>query len=148
MSATMATQSKRPDDAKALLDSGAGWKYLDVRSVEEFDAGHASGAWNIPLFHRGPAGMTPNTEFESVVQRVFPRDSKLVVGCASGGRSMRACEVLAAAGYVDLVNLEGGFLGARDEMGRAIHGWASAGLPVEKTATPERTYAGLLRPAK
>jgi rhodanese-related sulfurtransferase len=148
MRATMTTQNKRPADAKALLDSSAGWKLLDVRSVEEFDAGHASGAWNIPLFHRGPAGMVPNAEFESVVQRVFARDTKLVLGCGSGGRSMRACEMLSAVGYVELVNLEGGFSGGRDEVGRAIPGWAEAGLPVEKSAPPERTYARLRGPAK
>jgi rhodanese-related sulfurtransferase len=143
MRVTMTTQNKRPADAKALLDSNPDWKLLDVRSVEEFDAGHASGAWNVPIFHRGPAGMMPNPEFESVVQRVFPRGSKLVVGCGSGGRSMRACEMLSAAGYVDLVNLEGGFSGGRDETGRAIPGWAAAGLPVEKSAPADRTYARL-----
>ena len=78
-----------------------------------------------------------------MVQRIFPRGTKLVVSCASGGRSMRACEVLSAAGYVDLVNLEGGFNGARDETGRAIPGWAAAGLPVEKSAAPGRAYAQL-----
>jgi rhodanese-related sulfurtransferase len=139
----MTTQNKRPAEAKALLDSNAGWKYLDVRTVEEFEAGHPAGAWNVPIFHRGPAGMVANVEFEKVVQRVLPPPAKLVVGCGSGGRSMRACEVLAAAGYVDLVNLEGGFSGGRDEMGRAIPGWAAAGLPVEKAAPADRTYARL-----
>ena len=62
MRAIMATQNKRPMDAKALLDGDAAWKFLDVRSVEEFEAGHASGAWNIPLFHRGPAGMVTKSE--------------------------------------------------------------------------------------
>ncbi len=144
----MTTQNKRPADAKALLDSNAGWRYLDVRSVEEFDAGHPAGAWNVPIFHRGPSGMMPNPEFEKVVQRVLPSPSKLVVGCGSGPRSLRACEVLAAVGYTDLVNVEGGFNGARDEMGRAIPGWVAAGLPVEKASPPERTYAQLLKPAK
>jgi rhodanese-related sulfurtransferase len=141
----MATQNKRPADAKALLDSGKGWTYLDVRSVEEFDAGHVPGAWNVPLFHRGPAGMTPNSEFERVVQKAFARNAKLVVGCASGGRSMRACDVLAGCGFTDLVNMKGGFLGARDEMGQPVPGWASSGLPVEKSAPPDRTYAVLNR---
>jgi rhodanese-related sulfurtransferase len=139
----MATRNKTPSDAKALLDSGAGWIYLDVRTVEEFDAGHAPGASNIPIMTRGPAGMTPNAEFASVVQRTFPRDAKLIVGCASGPRSTRACEVLAAAGYANLVNMEGGFMGARDETGRPVPGWATSGLPVEKTAPAEHTYAHL-----
>jgi rhodanese-related sulfurtransferase len=79
---------------------------------------------------------------------VLPRPAKHVVGCGSGPRSTRACEMLAAAGYTDLVNVEGGFNGARDEMGNAIPGWVAAGLPVEKVAPPERTYAQLLKPAK
>jgi rhodanese-related sulfurtransferase len=138
-------QNKKPAEAKALLDTQEGWKYLDVRSVEEFAAGHPPGAWNVPIFHRGPLGMTPNEDFVAVVSRTFAKDTKLVVGCASGPRSMRACEILAAAGYTHLVNVEGGFMGGRDEFGRPIPGWASAGLPVEASAPPERSYATLAR---
>ena len=138
-------QNKKPAEAKALLDLSEGWKYLDVRSVEEFGAGHPVGAWNVPIFQRGPQGMTPNDDFVAVVAKTFAKDTKLVVGCASGPRSVRACELLAAAGYKDLVNVEGGFMGGRDEYGRAIPGWASSGLPVEASAPPERSYAHLAR---
>jgi rhodanese-related sulfurtransferase len=141
----MAPRSKTPADAKTLLDSKDGWSYLDVRSVEEFDAGHVPGARNIPLMHRGPAGMTPNDKFASVVQQNIPRDAKLVVGCAGGGRSMRACEMLEPLGYANLVNMEGGFMGGRDANGRAVPGWSTSGLPVEKTAPLQNTYACLER---
>lgn len=141
----MPTQNKRPADAKALLDSQQGWIYLDVRSVDEFQVGHPAGAWNIPLLNRGPLGMSPNPDFASVVQRTFAKDAKLVVGCASGPRSLRACDVLESAGYTDLVNVEGGFMGAQDDYGRIIPGWAAAGLPVEKSAPVERTYEHLRR---
>ena len=136
-------QNKKPADAKALLDGTEGWKYLDVRSVEEFSAGHPAGSWNVPVFHRGPMGMSPNDDFVTVVAKTFPKEQKLVVGCASGGRSLHACEMLAAAGFKSLVNVEGGFMGGRDEYGRTIAGWASSGLPVEASAPPERTYAVL-----
>lgn len=136
-------QNKKPAEAKALIDLNQGWVYLDVRSVDEFTAGHPVGAWNIPVLHRGPMGMTPNAEFVTVVAKTFQKTAKLVVGCASGVRSVRACELLAAAGYKDLVNMEGGFMGSRDDYGRAIPGWASSGLPVEATAPIERTYAKL-----
>lgn len=139
-------QNKKPAEAKALLDGKDGWKYLDVRSVEEFGAGHPAGAWNVPVFHRGPMGMTPNDDFVAVVSKAFARDAKLVVGCASGVRSVRACELLAAAGFKDLVNMEGGFMGARDDLGRPIQGWMSSGLPVETSTPLERTYAQLARP--
>jgi rhodanese-related sulfurtransferase len=138
-------QNKKPTDVKALLDTKEGWKYLDVRSVEEFGAGHPAGAWNVPIFQRGPMGMTPNDDFVAVVAKTFTKDTKLVVGCGSGPRSERACELLAAAGYKDLVNVEGGFMGGRDEAGRPVPGWASLGLPVEAAAPLERTYAHLAR---
>ncbi len=139
-------QNKKPVEAKALLDSNQGWKYLDVRSVEEFQAGHPAGSWNVPVLHRGPMGMTPNADFVRVVTSAFPKDTKFVVGCASGVRSVHACQQLAAAGFKDLVNMEGGFMGSRDDFGRPIPGWSPSGLPVETTTPPERTYAGLARP--
>ncbi|MDZ4774331.1 MAG: rhodanese-like domain-containing protein [Planctomycetota bacterium] len=136
-------QNKKPAEAKALVDSNQGWTYLDVRSVDEFSGGHPVGAWNIPVLHRGPMGMTPNADFVAVVAKTFPKTAKLVVGCASGVRSVRACEMLEAAGYTELVNMEGGFMGSRDDFGRAIPGWASSGLPVAAAAPIERTYAKL-----
>lgn len=139
----MPTQNKKPAEAKTLLDSSAGWVYLDVRSVDEFQMGHPAGAWNIPVMHRGPMGMTPNADFARVVQTTFAPDAKFIVGCASGIRSLRACDVLSGVGFAHLVNLEGGFMGGQDDYGRTITGWASAGLPVEKTAPIERTYAHL-----
>ena len=43
-------------------------------------------------------------------------------------RSQRACELLAHEGYSDLVNLDGGFHGARDPMGGVAPGWATEGF--------------------
>ena len=87
-----------PEEAKALVD-GEGYAYLDVRSIPEFEAGHPRGAFNVPLNHMGPAGMSPNPEFLSVVEKSFAKDAKLVVGCKGGGRSLRAAELMQAAGY-------------------------------------------------
>ena len=44
----------------------------------------------------------------------FAVDAKLVLGCAMGGRSMRACELLASDGYTDLINMHGGYDGYRE----------------------------------
>jgi len=139
----MSYTHKRPKDAHALLTSPDGWIYLDVRSAEEYASGHPTGAWNIPVMNRGPMGMTPNAEFVAVASKVLPKTSKLVVGCASGMRSLRACDLLAATGYTTLVNCEGGFQGGRDDVGNAIPGWAASGLPVETQLAAERTYAHL-----
>lgn len=108
--------------------------YLDVRTPEEFTAGHAKGAVNIPLFVQGPAGRELNQDFLVRVQQQFPqKETCLVIGCASGGRSGRACELLSREGYTALANIEGGFSGRRDPVsgGWAVKGWKDEGLPVE-----------------
>ena len=45
-----------PKTAYARLESEPGSVYLDVRSVMEFDQGHPTGAWNIPILHATPSG--------------------------------------------------------------------------------------------
>ena len=61
--------------------------------------------------------MRAQREFAAVVEKVIPRDTKLIVGCQAGGRSQRACEILEEAGYTDLTNVVGGFGGQRDASG-------------------------------
>ncbi|HEY8429996.1 MAG TPA: rhodanese-like domain-containing protein [Sandaracinaceae bacterium] len=133
-----------PEEAKRRLD--AGWAYVDVRSVPEFEAGHPAGAYNVPLMHMGPNGMEPNAEFMDVMNARFPKDAKLVIGCKSGGRSLRAAEMLAAAGYTNVVDQRAGFSGARDPFGQLVEkGWEAAGLPVETKARPGRSWEELSR---
>jgi rhodanese-related sulfurtransferase len=130
-----------PAEAKQLVDEG--WTYLDVRSEPEFAAGHPAGAHNVPVMHAGPRGMTPNADFTAVMEALYPRDARLVVGCRSGQRSMRAAEMLVAAGYTSIVDQRAGFDGPRDAFGQMTEpGWAPAGLPVE-TTTPGGSYAEL-----
>ena len=139
----MATiQRVSPADAKKLVDE-QGYVYLDVRSEPEFAAGHPVGAQNIPLMHAGPGGMTPNPDFLAVAQAVYPKDSKLVVGCKAGGRSLKAAEMMIAAGYTDVIDQRAGFEGPRDAFGALSEkGWGPAGLPVE-TTTPGGSYGEL-----
>jgi rhodanese-related sulfurtransferase len=130
-----------PAEAKKLLDDG--YTYLDVRSEPEFAAGHPAGAWNVPLMHAGLGGMRPNAEFLDVVQALFPKDAKVVVGCKAGGRSAKAAEMMVKAGYTGLADQRAGFEGSRDAFGALTEpGWAPAGLPVE-TTTPGGSYAEL-----
>lgn len=113
--------------AEAMAGSPAG-VYLDVRTAEEFDAGHPAGARNVPVFLFDPVTRRaqPNPEFVTVVQRHLPAATALLVGCQSGMRLQRACELLADAGYADLANVRGGFGGSDD-----TPGWAESRLPVE-----------------
>jgi rhodanese-related sulfurtransferase len=133
-----------PAEAAALLEQG--WRYLDVRSIPEFDEGHPRGAANVPLLHAQGGRMVPNGDFQRVVEAHYPKDAPLVVGCRSGGRSAQAAAVLEAAGYTQVVDMRGGMRGERDMLGRVnTPGWVEAGLPVEKTATAGQTYAELAK---
>jgi Rhodanese-related sulfurtransferase len=82
---------------------------VDVRSLEEFVAGHVPGAVNVPL------------------ERVIAEPGRyagqeLYVICQSGGRSAKAAEALAAAG-AQPVSVAGG-----------TAGWISSGRPVDTGA--------------
>jgi rhodanese-related sulfurtransferase len=132
-----------PKEAQELLQQG--WVYVDVRSVPEYEAGHPAGAYNIPLMHFIPGrGMSPNPEFQAVFSKHFGKDAKVVVGCKTAGRSLRAAELLAGAGWQSVVDMRGGFEGERDMSGAAVvAGWKDSNLPVEQTAPAERTWEGL-----
>ena len=115
-----------PADAKKLLD--AGYTYVDVRTVEEFDAQHPADAINVPLNLEGPS--TDVHEFVRVMRRLFAPEGKIVVGCATGMRSLRALQWLSKAGFTDVVDQRAGMDGARTPFGGlAEKGWAAEGLP-------------------
>lgn len=129
-------------EAARLMQEG--WRYLDVRSVPEFDAGHPAGAINIPLLHLEAGRMVPNEAFEQVIGANFTPDARLLVGCKTAGRSAHAVALLEALGYTQVALVRGGFVGERDPFGRVeAQGWADAGLPVETAAAGEQTYATL-----
>ena len=130
-----------PQDAKKLLDEG--YVYVDVRTQAEYAAGHPVGAVNVPVAVSSGGGMAPNPEFVAVVEALYPKDAKLVVGCQGGVRSLRAAGMLVGAGYTQIVDQRAGYGGARDAFGQVAEaGWAPAGLPVE-TATAGGSYAEL-----
>lgn len=68
---------------------------LDVREVDEFQAGHIQGAVNAPL----------STLEEQYNQ--LESDKRYYVICQGGKRSERACQFLETKGF-DVVNVEGG----------------------------------------
>jgi rhodanese-related sulfurtransferase len=84
---------------------------VDVRSAEEFAVGHLRDAKNIPL-----ADLSARIgELEKSKAR------SMVVVCQTGARSDKAARQLAAAGFDDVVSLDGG-----------LTAWQAAGLPVVK----------------
>jgi rhodanese-related sulfurtransferase len=142
----MSIQQLTADQAHAQMTQDQSIIYLDVRTVPEFDAGHPPAALNIPVVVPNPAlrKMVPNPDFLGTVEGTIPRDAKIIVGCMSGGRSQFAAEVLEDAGYQHVANLQGGFGGARDQMGRLlVAGWQDHGLPEEAGDGGEGSYENL-----
>jgi rhodanese-related sulfurtransferase len=125
-----------------------GYIYLDVRSTMEFAEGHPAGAVNVPLIEPDveTGEMQANPDFVRVIQAHFPADARLLVGCAVGGRSVRAAQILEAmGGFTNVANVRGGFAGGRDPMGRLVDaGWAQANLPVETGQPSGAAYEDLV----
>lgn len=96
-----------PAEARRLQTQGA--LILDVRELHEWRSGHAPGAKHLPL-----------GEVERKLGEL-PRDRTIVVTCASGMRSRSAAKKLLAAGFTDVVDVQGG-MGA----------WRAEGFPVQR----------------
>lgn len=87
----------------------AGHRYLDVRTEEEFSAGHAVGAINVPYMLRVGSGMTKNPNFFEEVLSHFGKDDEIIVGCQSGKRSLMAATELSSAGFTGITDIAGGY---------------------------------------
>jgi rhodanese-related sulfurtransferase len=138
----MSVKRVSPEEARALMEK-EGYVYVDVRSVPEFEAGHPAGAFNVPIANMGPGGMMPNAEFLAVMEKSFPREARLVIGCKSGGRSARAASLLEQAGFTSVVDQRAGYDGAPLPAGGLEPGWRPKGLPSSTAAAPDRTYDAL-----
>lgn len=84
-------------DVRALVESGA--TIIDVREENEFANGHLIGATNIPL-----------SQLRERMNEV-PKDKKVYVHCRTGQRSYNAVMALQGAGFDNVVNVSGSFLG-------------------------------------
>jgi rhodanese-related sulfurtransferase len=135
----MPIRSLDPKTAHQLMQQSPGHVFVDVRTVEEFDAGHPAGAVNVPWALRDPSGgMAPNPDFVPAMEKRAPKTARVVCSCLGGVRSLNALRALEAAGWSDLVNVETGWGGKKDPGGRIVSpGWKDAGLPV---ASERSTY--------
>jgi rhodanese-related sulfurtransferase len=133
-------------EARALQLQGH--VYVDVRSTQEYGAGHPAGAVNVPLIEPDPdtGQPVPNPDFLRVMQAHFTPASCLLIGCQVGGRSMRAAQMLTAFGFEHVANVRGGFQGTRDRgTGQVVDpGWTDSGLPVETDSPAGGSYRDLL----
>jgi len=76
----------------------------------------------------------------SVMESAFGKDEALVIGCKAGGRSKRASEMLAQAGFSRLSDQVAGFDAGKDAFGRTLPGWSRSALPVGKGLPPGQAY--------
>ena len=119
-------------EAHAALQKEAGAVYLDVRTEEEFDAGHPEGAINIPVGLANPVSrmLEPNPDFARVAKAVLPPATPILVGCRTGPRAVAAAQILAREGYANVRWVQGGWAGITDPFGNPIAaGWVAEGLP-------------------
>lgn len=133
------------EEAAKLLEQG--YRYIDVRTEREFEQGHVPGALNVPIDRPGPGAAQPNPDFLRVMAAAFEKTDKLLIGCRSGPRSLRAARELVQGGFGEVVELENGFDGRRDAFGRLLPGWSRKGLPIETGRPAGRTYADVARRA-
>lgn len=84
---------------------------IDVRTPVEFREAHVDLARNVPLDQLAPAAL--------MQLRTGDKGQPLYLICRSGSRGRQACEKFLAAGYPNVVNIEGGTLAC-----------VEAGLPI------------------
>lgn len=94
--------------AKGMIDRGEVF-ILDVRTPEEYDAGHINSSKLIPL-------QVLDKRLDEI-----PRDRKLLVYCRTGHRSAQASEILVNNGFTQVYNMKGGIIE-----------WTGAGYDTEK----------------
>jgi len=108
----VAPRGKRvtPLQATQMINRGK-TTIVDVRSTEEFAAGHVRDAKHIPL-----ADLS-----NRIGELDKSKNRTVVVVCQTGARGDKAARQLQAAGFDDVHSLEGG-----------LAAWKAAGLPVTK----------------
>ena len=98
-----------PNDAVHEVGCGAA-TLIDVRSAEDWNAGHARGARHLE-----------RAEVELEIEEQIPDlDQRIICYCGGGSRSALVAESLQKMGYRNVRSLAGGF-----------RAWQAAGLPSE-----------------
>ena len=97
-----------PQEARPMVDAAYS-QFIDVRTPEEFNSGHAYRAKNIPL--------------DTLGQNLdkLEKNEPVYLICQTGRRSMQAAKMLNEAGYPQTISIAGG-----------TTAWQEAGLPMAK----------------
>lgn len=127
---------------------------IDVRTLEEYlFVGHPEMAWNVPAYlqsyewdeERGRFPMRPNPEFVAAVREIATEEETIFVMCRSGGRSAKAADRLAEAGFRKVYSIVDGMEGdtvdddqSPDHGHRVTNGWKNSGLPWTYAVDPDQ----------
>lgn len=95
-----------PAEARPKVEAAYA-QFIDVRTKDEYDSGHANRARNIPLDEL-PASLDK-----------LERNEPVYLICQSGGRSTKAAEILVESGFPQAISITGG-----------TTRWQSEGLPM------------------
>jgi len=98
----------RPDELDDRLDGGAPF-LLDIRPVDDFEAGHIEGSRNVPVY--GALGRGDDDALREHLDAI-PADREIVTVCKMGIVAKRATSILEAEGY-EATTLAGGMSGWR-----------------------------------
>lgn len=106
-------------EAKNMIEEGEIF-ILDVRTPDEFNAGHIEEATLIPIASlKNPSGEPVLPDNELLKSRLCElpdnKDAKILVYCKTGTRSLNACKLLVAEGYTNVYNMDGGIKAWIDE---------------------------------
>ncbi|CAN8327870.1 unnamed protein product [Cochlearia groenlandica] len=99
----------------------AGYRYLDVRTPDEFSMGHPSSAVNVPYMYRVGSVMVKNQSFLRQVTSHFRKHDEIIIGCESGQMSIMASTELLNVGFTGITDIAGGYVA-----------WTENELPVEE----------------
>ena len=86
------------EEMREMLNSNNNIILLDVRSSQEFEEGHLSGAINIPTYEL----------YILAPKKLKDKDVIIIAYCTVGVRSKQAINILRKMGYRNLYHLEGG----------------------------------------
>lgn len=98
----------------ALRNEGKPLDMIDVRTPVEFREVHAEGARLVPLDRLEPHTVMGDRSGNSA--------EPLYILCRSGGRAKQACEQFVAAGFHNVILLEGGTLAWEKAGGQVVRG--------------------------
>jgi hydroxyacylglutathione hydrolase len=94
---TTRTPSITADELRTQLDLGALPTVVDVRSGEEYGAGHIPGALSVPFWRVVAAGLPAG----------IGRSAQVVVYCGHGPRAQMAMLALRLRGFSNICELQG-----------------------------------------